>query len=188
LERAGMMDTYKLSQSLVHYAPSYALEVLVPHLQTKENKFNSFFLQINNEAHDTEKSHDALYDTKESLAMFIFFIDYLQTLGEKYPALTKIQSESEGILPKLRVSQTTESKQPIKFPSLTRIAPSNISLSKDEDNFDRENQKRYYIGDINIKDLLRRIASKKQCVLSFQNIQKLNIAKMVLQDLGIKNI
>ena len=33
------IDTFKLAQALVHYAQSYALEVLVPHLSTKEPEF-----------------------------------------------------------------------------------------------------------------------------------------------------
>ena len=33
------IDTFQLSQALVHYAPSHALEVLVPHLSTKEPEF-----------------------------------------------------------------------------------------------------------------------------------------------------
>jgi len=65
-------------------------------LQIKEQKFNDIFLKLNdNQAHDSEKSHDALYDTKESLAMFLFFIDYIQGLEAEYGSLLTIQSQSE---------------------------------------------------------------------------------------------
>jgi len=51
-----------------------------------------------------------------------------------------------------------------------------------------ENQKKYYIGNIAIKDLLTALASNKNIILAFQNIQKLDIAKAILNDIGIKNI
>lgn len=51
-----------------------------------------------------------------------------------------------------------------------------------------ENQKKYYIGNISIKQLLTALAANKNVILAFQNIQKLDIAKAVLNDMGIKNI
>jgi uncharacterized protein YdiU (UPF0061 family) len=80
----------------VHYAPSYALEVLIQHLQTKEPTFNEIFLKLNNnQQHDSEKSHDALYDTKEALAMFLFFMQKIKNLAEEYSSLQIIQQQSE---------------------------------------------------------------------------------------------
>ena len=186
-----IIDTYKLSQSLVHYAPSHALEVLIQHLQIKEQKFNDIFLKLNdNQAHDSEKSHDALYDTKESLAMFLFFIDYIQGLEAEYGSLLTIQSQSEWLLPKiLHIPTLQHSHTPtIHFSPLTRISPQHTSLEKSKETFTRENQKRYYIGNIDIKDFIKQLAGNKNCILAFQNIQKLDIAKKILNDAGIKNI
>lgn len=56
----------------------------------------------------------------------------------------------------------------------------------DTDNL--ESQKKYYIGNIAIKDLLIALAANKNVILAFQNIQKLDIAKAVLNDIGIRNI
>lgn len=39
-----------------------------------------------------------------------------------------------------------------------------------------------------IKELLKALATNKNIILAFQNIQKLDIAKTVLNDMGIKNI
>ena len=39
-----------------------------------------------------------------------------------------------------------------------------------------------------IKELLKEIASQKNVILVFQNIQKLDIAKMILAEIGVKNI
>jgi hypothetical protein len=41
---------------------------------------------------------------------------------------------------------------------------------------------------MDIKELLKEIASQKNVILVFQNIQKLDIAKMILNDMGVKNI
>jgi hypothetical protein len=164
--------------------------VLIQHLQTKESKFNEIFLKLNNnQQHDSEKSHDALYDTKEALAMFLFFMQQIQSLCEDYASLIKIKEQSDGLLAKI-VQSSILNPQPsiIKFPPLTRISPQNISLSKSKEEFTRENQKRYYIGNIDIKEFIRQTAGNRNCILAFQNIQKLDIAKKILADLGVKNI
>jgi len=65
------------------------------------------------------------------------------------------------------------------------------SMSKIAEGIDTnnlENQKKYYIGNIPIKDFLTSLAANKNVILAFQNIQKLDIAKAVLNDMGIKNI
>ncbi|MEI7563515.1 MAG: hypothetical protein WCJ39_07995 [bacterium] len=41
---------------------------------------------------------------------------------------------------------------------------------------------------MDIKQLLKEIASQKNVILVFQNIQKLDIAKMILAEMGVKNI
>jgi hypothetical protein len=79
----------------------------------------------------------------------------------------------------------------VNFPALERISPSNTNMSKTADGIntdDLENQKKYYIGNIAIKDFLTALAANKNVILAFQNIQKLDIAKAVLNDMGIKNI
>jgi hypothetical protein len=76
----------------------------------------------------------------------------------------------------------------IIFPPLTRISPKHTSLKNIEEKCVWENQKRYYIGNIDIKDFIKQLAGNKNCILAFQNIQKLDIAKKILNDAGIKNI
>jgi hypothetical protein len=41
LPYAFAVDTFQLSQAFVHYAPSYALEVLIQHLQEKDSASGS---------------------------------------------------------------------------------------------------------------------------------------------------
>jgi len=181
------IDTYRLSQALVHYAPSYALEVLIQHLSTKEVNFLPLLTSFTGQAHSNDKSHDALYDTKESLALFTFLAETIQQTQENYPAFARIRQQSEGIFAKIFSAQEVVQTS-IQFPSLSKVAPAHISLEKNDQEIKRENQKRYYIGNCSIKAILKHLASNKECILVFQNIQKLDIAKKILNDMGIKNI
>ena len=49
-------------------------------------------------------------------------------------------------------------------------------------------RKSYQIRDLSFKDLLSSLASQKNIILSFSTKAKLDIAKNLLNDLGIKNI
>ena len=183
------IDTMNLAQTIVHYAPSYALEVLIENLKT-EKAFNVIF---SNEEHGEEKSHDAFFDTKNSIKLFLYFIQYLYELIASYPNLVYIILKTEGIRKEVlkleKYKNTPEIR--VNFPALERLSPSNTSISKTAKwiNTDTlENQKKYYIGNISIKDLLTDLAANKNTILAFQNIQKLDIAKAILNDMGIRNI
>ncbi|MCX6825480.1 MAG: 3'-5' exonuclease [candidate division SR1 bacterium] len=183
------IDTFSLAQTIIHYAPSYALEVLIENLKA-EKVFNTIF---SDEDHGNEKAHDAFFDTKNSLKLFLYFVQHVYTLIELYPNLFHIIEQTEGIwsdILDLTTYQDTPTSK-IAFPALEKIMPNNTSMSKttEEINTDNlENQKKYYIGNIPIKEFLTNLASNKNIILAFQNIQKLDIAKAVLNDLGVKNI
>ena len=182
------IDTYPLSQTFVHYAPSYALEVLVAHVQTKEPMFNDILMKMTWAQHDAELAHDALYDTLESLAMYRFFVERTIELGKKYGSLLTIKDQSTWFFPQAITARASTASPRIQFPSLQRLAPQNISLSSKSNLADLENHTRYYVWDMDIKELLKEIASQKNVILVFQNIQKLDIAKMILNDMWVKNI
>ena len=157
------------------------------HLSTKEPSFLPLLTSFTGEAHSSDKSHDALYDTKESLALFVFLAQTVEQTQDKYPAFARIRQQSEGTFAKIFPTQEIV-KTSIQFPSLSKVAPAHVSLEKNTQEIDRENQKRYYIGNSSIKAILSHLASNKECILVFQNIQKLDIAKKILNDIGIKNI
>ena len=117
-----------LAQTIVHYAPSYALEVLIENLKT-EKAFNVIF---SNEEHGEEKSHDAFFDTKNSIKLFLYFIQYLYELIASYPNLVYIILKTEGIRKEVlkleKYKNTPEIK--VNFPALERLSPSNTSMSK----------------------------------------------------------
>lgn len=185
----AQIDTMNLAQTIVHYAPSYALEVLIDNLKD-EKLFNETFKDEN---HGEEKSHDAFFDTKNSIKLFLYFVKYVHELIGSYPNLAHIISQAEGTIKESIDLQAYENtpKIKVKFPALEKISPSQISIAKNEESIDTENlenQKRYYIGNMPIKDLLKKLAANKNIILAFQNIQKLDIAKAVLNDIGVKNI
>lgn len=80
-----------IAQTIVHYAPSYALEVLIENLK-EEKMFNTIF---KDEDHGEEKSHDAFFDTKNSIKLFLYFVTYLYELIDSYPNLVHIIEQTE---------------------------------------------------------------------------------------------
>lgn len=183
------IDTMQLAQTIMHYTPSYALEILIDNLKN-EKLFNEIFKNNN---HGEEKAHDAFFDTKNSIKLFLYFIKYVHKLIQSYPNLAHIINQTEGTIKESINIQVYENipKVKVKFPALEKIAPSQTSVARNEESIDTkklENQKRYYIGNIPIKELLKALAVNKNIILAFQNIQKLDIAKAVLNEIGIKNI
>lgn len=183
------IDTMHLAQTTIHYAQSYALDVLIE--KVKDDKIFSQIFKDND--HGEEKAHDAFFDTKNSSKLFLYFVKYLYELLNSYPNLIHIILQTESVRKEILVLENYKDIVAIKiqFPALERIAPSNTNMAKSNKGIntdDLENQKKYYIGDIDIKQLLSALAENKNLILAFQNIQKLDIAKTVLNDMGVKNI
>ena len=194
------IDTFQLSQIFVHYAPSYALQVLSEYLKTKDEKFVDIFNWFHVGSW-SEVFHDALYDVKSSLALFVYFAKYVNFLCEKYTDLKYYVEKHEiwkfvalCINPSSPFSQgvkATQIDKLINFPALNRINAKNTALKKIDNSIDikkLDNLKKYYVGNINFKDLLTRLASNKNIVFAFSNKPKLDIAKNILNEIGIKNI
>lgn len=83
----------QIGQAMIHYAPSYALEVLIENLKDDE-LFSTIFTQ---DDHGTEKAHDAFFDTKNSLKLFIYGVKYGEILIQKYPNLQYIINQTNDI-------------------------------------------------------------------------------------------
>lgn len=192
LKYALSLDTFQLSQTLVHYAPSYALEVLIQHLQEKTTGILPW-LKIYSLLDEWSKDnfHDALHDTKNSLALCMYLIESIHTIVGKYQNLVHFLNQENSLFSKILFFKNPTISRPIKFPVLEKINPSATSLQKNEHTLDLktlENGKKYYVGNMDIKFFLTRIASNKNIILAFSNLQKLEIAKTILHHMGIKNI
>ena len=179
LSYAESIDTFPLAQGVIHYQPSYALEVLVPGLN----------------------AHNALQDTRNALILFQKVIERLKLLQSKYTILSHFTSNSNFSLSKYLSNPSNppkpsnlsnQSNPPIKdIPKLSKIMWANTQPQPNEKTLstsELQNQKRYYLGNLNLKSFLERIIPNKKIILAFSNLQKLNIAKSMLNSMGIKNL
>ncbi|MDR2541374.1 MAG: hypothetical protein LBD11_06560 [Candidatus Peribacteria bacterium] len=77
------------------------------------------------------------------------------------------------------------------MPPLKKIAPANISLTSFPYPIDLANLKdaeRYFVGNLDFKELLSALLANKKIMLIFSTKPKLDIAKNILFEIGIKNI
>ncbi len=188
------LDTLILAQSFVHFAPSYALDVLVEHLLSKEKFKNTFDKIHGGVAFDSNDVHDALYDSKNSLALFFYLLSYMTELVKEYPVLSNFLAKNTWLYNKildLQLDRAGKKNNNIELPNLERQLPSNVSIDTDlkiklED---YQNKERYFIGNVDMKKLIRAISSwNKNVILSFSSVAKLNIVKNILNEIGMKNI
>jgi len=75
-----------MSQTLVHYPPSYALEVLCE-LDGVASFVANFEHQLSDKNCHLVGSHDALYDSVRTLGLFHYLVDRLSLLESHYPGL-----------------------------------------------------------------------------------------------------
>ncbi len=183
------IDTFMLAQNLAHFAPSYALEVLIQHLKDKIN----VKLNIENEKDSKLQNHDALFDVFNTITLFLYFIGYILELIAKYPQLISVIAKTKWLWSDIleypkpwAASSNTE----ISLPALSKQLPQNLSLSV-ENNIDLsklEEKKKYYVGDFCLENLLKKLLANKKIILSFSSIAKLNITKKLLNEIGLHNI
>ena len=94
LKYAFSIDTFQLSQAMVPYSPSYALEIISQSLEEKPlflSRKSKFFLKtpssqsiqtenpslISSNSSQQESFHDAFFDTKATLVLFCYLIEFL---------------------------------------------------------------------------------------------------------------
>lgn len=187
-------DTFQLAQALIPYPPSFALEILMQHLEEKPlflERKTKFWLSFSSNEGETS-FHDAFYDTKSTLALFCYLISYLQQIQERYPMLQQFFAKSEStltsLLPKKEKGLWIGD---LLLPPLKKIAPTNTTLASfpyDIDIHTLQNTERYYVGNLPFKELLLSLLSNKKTILVFSTKPKLDIAKNILNEMGIKNI
>lgn len=109
---------------------------------------------------------------------------------EKYPLLHTLIAQSEGML-KLLFLLKPQSLGDYQIPPLKKIAPSHTQLMRGEYPFILENyqdKKSYSCAAITLRAVLSSLATHKRCIFAFSHKAKLDIAKNILSDLGIKNL
>ena len=197
LKYAFSIDTFQLSQAMVPYAPSYALEILSNYLEEKPlflQRKSKFWLNFTEEAEQQGSFHDAFFDTKATLALFCYLIDFLWQVQEKTPVLGQLINKSNAeflqVLPSYSY-KPSPSIGDINIPVLKKIAPNDTSFTSfpyDIQTSNYESKKRYYIWNLKFKSLLQSLLANKKILLVFSSKPKLDIAKNLLNDMWIKNI
>ena len=184
------IDTFRLSQSLLHYVPSYALEVLIELLKTKSD-FQEIIQKVQPYLWEEESFHDAYYDSKLTIALFRYLMKRIDLLINTYPILKTIISQSEWSFADIFVKESIESSMPIIMPSLKKVIPSNtqmVNWDYDIDFTDELYWKKYLVNNIPLKSLLSSLSCNKKVIFAFSNKSKLDIVKNILSDLWIKNL
>lgn len=184
------IDTFRLSQSLLHYVPSYALEVLIELLKTKSD-FQEIIQKVQPYLWEEESFHDAYYDSKLTIALFWYLMKRIDLLINTYPILKTIISQSEWSFADIFVKESTDNSMPIVMPSLKKVIPSNtqmVNWDYDIDFTDELYWKKYLVNNIPLKSLLSSLACNKKVIFAFSNKSKLDIVKNILSDLWIKNL
>jgi hypothetical protein len=155
--------------------------------------------------------HDASYDARSTLALFCYLVQYLHQIREKYPVLQQFLMKGECVLSEM-LSAPEKSplppSTPLSFghfpykgqskggierelPPLKKIAPANTSLVSFPYAVDLTkltNAERYFVGNLDFKALLTSLLFNKKILLVFSTKPKLDIAKNILFEMGIKNI
>ena len=197
LKYAFSIDTFQLSQAMVPYAPSYALEILSNYLEEKPlflQRKSKFWLSFAADSSSQESFHDAFFDTKATLTLFCYLIDFLWQVQEKIPVLNQLINKSNAkflqVLPSYNYKPVTSIGE-IAIPTLKKIAPTNTSFTSfpyDIQTSNYESKKRYYVWNLKFKSLLQSLLANKKILLVFSSKPKLDIAKNLLNDMWIKNI
>lgn len=195
LKYAFSIDTFQLSQAMVPYAPSYALEILSSHLEEKPlflQRESKFWLNFTNEWQGS--FHEAFFDTKATLVLFCYLIDFLIQIQGNIPVLTQLINKSNveflQVLPTYKYSPN-HSIWTIVIPALKKIAPNDTSFTSFPykiQTSEYETKKRYYIWNLKFKSLLQSLLANKKILLVFSSKPKLDIAKNLLNNMWIRNI
>ncbi|HOG14997.1 MAG TPA: exonuclease domain-containing protein [Candidatus Absconditabacterales bacterium] len=188
------IDTMYLAQNFVHFAPSYALDVLVEYLFPKK-EFKKNFQNIHQiPDFDSQSTHDALFDSKNSLCLFVYIVQDILFLIKTYPILSNFIQKNLGLYHKIlnyKVDRASKKNWKLELPKLEKQFPGEISLkSKDKINLrELKHKGKYFIGNVDIDKIIATIVgSNKTIILSFASVAKLNIVKNILNDMGMKNI
>ena len=184
-------DTFQFSQALIPYAPSYALEILSQFLESKPlflERKSHFLWSL--PAWTSSHYHDALFDTLCTLTLFCYGCVYVQDLVKAYPILEKCFGKAHLLLATiLNYSYLWPWVWVISLPALKKVSPANNLVIEPRKELESlKNGGKYYIGDVDFKELLLHLASKGNALLVFSTKQKLDIAKNLLAENGIKNI
>lgn len=175
------IDTFPLTQRLVHFAPSYALDVLSEYLQ----KFQRFVDYWKIHHIDDEKHfHDALYDCICAAVVFLYCVDYVQELTRYFPILQYLCVGIEDIFFAISIPSLSSYTGSLSLPPLQKISRG-WQKFVDEAPFFINQQEWGIVHEqvwwMSAYDLWKSLLWNKKMIWSFSHKNKLDIAKRFLQ-------
>jgi DNA polymerase III epsilon subunit-like protein len=188
---ARAVDTFPLAQSLVHFAPSYALEVLVSYLQHKDKDFVSWFEKLHDDV-EAISFHDALHDALHAASLFLYCMERIYILCKKYPYMVGIYNSLQVDVDFSNLLNLEHfSSGPIHIQALEKSIPQQISMSTTSSSLPLDEYRQWLTLDISalsLQECMQRICSNKKIIVSFSHKQKLDLAKKILEDLSVQGV
>ncbi len=158
-------DTYIYSRLLLHFQPSYALEILADKHGFKRN------------------SHDALEDSLMSLDLFKLIMKQASKLIKKYPFLQDVLLKSDSVFTKImdleKINKHVFSipKKPIHIPKSKKITSSKEIVTN------YENKTVFNTTGVSMQDVINfGINWQTKVILAFSSRNRLNIWKSILKE------
>lgn len=114
------IDTFPLTQCLVHFAPSYALDVLSEYLQ-KFQRFSDY--RKMHHTSDEKRFHDALYDCICAAVVFLYCVNYVQELSSHFPLLQHVASFVDDVFVHIAINaHSNDNDKTSSLPHLQKMS------------------------------------------------------------------
>ncbi len=188
----GFVDTYPWAKRLIHFVPSFSLEVLCQHLVANKEVFVGLWKKFSMENEGTT-FHDALYDAKSAAALFIYMVSHVHAIIQTYPQAITILSKAEKQLFYQCINTTayapssTIAPMPLLQKSVT-TPQRMVKKTQTPELSQYPSGKQLYIGNKSNKEIATMIAQQKNVVCVFSHRTKADIIKHHLHDMSVYGI
>ncbi len=185
----AVVDTFPLTQRLVHFAPSYALDVLSEYLQ-KFQRFSEYWKV--HHVGDEKKFHDALYDCICAAVVFLYCVDYVQELANYFPVIQRLSTQVDDIFIAISVvASPASSNMSSSLPALQKFSRAQQKFAQDAPFFADKKEwgvVHEQVWSIDSHDLWNSLLGNNKMIWAFSHKNKLDIAKRFLQNQWYNNI
>lgn len=185
------IDTIDGAKALIHYPPSYSLDILYPII--REQLGSDYFTSIANQVGlEDIQNHDALSDCLICIGLIYYSLKKIQGICDTYPVSNQIINKSHfWFLDKIDLSTINNQQSTTKIPLLdfptapesSKILDTSIDRSK------YENASKIYYGNMPIELLVRKLSGwGDKYIICTNSRSKLSIIKSKCKALGLHNI
>lgn len=184
------IDTLDWAKALIHYPPSFSLDILYP--LVREQMGSDYFLSLADKVWLWDiLNHDALSDCLICVGLISYSLQKIRWIIQSFPITSRILAKSDMwfLNPSLReeakLSPTIGKVPLLDFPE--KLPSSMIQdTSTDWSNF--PNGTKLYYGNLPIQQLVRKANSLGKYIIATNSKQKLSILKSKCKSMGLHNI